>query len=135
MIVGKVLTGFFVMLGVLLAALTDRFPSIFGYMQTMRSIFQGPLFAIIALGLLWARATGIGTVAGILFGVATSGMLFWVRNSVFTCPDPFLYITWWAFLARLAATATVSLMSEPEPPEKIEGLVFRRFQKTNEVPS
>ena len=127
MIVGKVLTVVFVAVGVLLAPLTARFPSIFGYFVTIYSVFQGPLLAILVLGFLWRRANGKGAVAGLALGVATSGTLFLIQDKVFTCPEPYLYIAWWAFLTGLVATVAVSLMTAPEPPEKIKGLVYRRL--------
>ena len=133
MIVGKIFTGCFVIIGIVLAPLTESFPSIFGYMQTMLSIFQGPLLAVIVLGLLWRRATGKGAVAGIVLGVITSSTLFWVKDLVFKCPEPFLYIAWWAFLVGLITTVAVSLFTAPEPQEKIEGLIFTWNRKIKEV--
>ncbi len=124
MIVGRIFTGFFIVSGVVLAPMTERFPSIFGYMQTMLSIFQGPILAIIVLGILWPRANGAGAVSGLFCGVITSSTLFWIKDLVFNCPEPFLYIAWWAFLAGLVATVTVSLLTEPIPREKIEDLLF-----------
>jgi len=135
MIVGRIFTGCFVLFGIVLAPLTERFPSIFGYMQTMLSIFQGPLLAVIVLGLLWRRTTGKGAVAGIILGVLTSGTLFWVRNLVFKTPEPFLYIAWWAFLVGLITTVVTSLFTAPEPQEKIEGLIFSGTRKNREVSS
>ena len=124
MIVGRVLVVLFVIIGVLLAPLTERVPSIFGYFVTIYSVFQGPLLAIIILGILWRRANGKGAIAGLIFGVSTSATLFWVQDIVFTCPEPYLYIAWWGFLAGLAPTVIVSLATEPEPAEKIEGLIY-----------
>ena len=126
MIVGKIFTRCFIVMGVVLAPITDRFPSIFGYMQTMLSIFQGTLLALIVLGLLWPRATGKGAVAGLILGVFTSCTLFWAKDLVFKAPEPFLYIAWWAFVVALITTIIASLLSRPEPREKIEGLIFSR---------
>lgn len=125
MIVGKTLTVVFVIIGVFLAPITDLFPSIFGYMQTMLSIFQGPLLSIIVLGLLWRRANAKGAISGLIVGVMTSSTLFWVKDIVFTSEEPFLYIAWWAFLVGLLVTVTVSLLTRPEPDEKLEGLIYR----------
>ncbi len=122
--VGKILTGVFVIMGILLAPLAARFQSIFDYMQTMLSIFQGPLLAIIVLGLLWRRATGKGAVAGLCFGVLTSGALFWLRDLLYTCPEPFLYIAWWSFVAAIVTTVVFSLLTKPEPEHKLHDLVY-----------
>lgn len=130
LIVGRVLTLAFVVIGVFLAPITEKFPHIFGYMQTMLSIFQGPLLSIIVLGLLWRRANGKGAIAGLCLGVATSSTLFVIKDKVFTAPEPFLYIAWWAFLAGLVTTVVVSLLTKPEPPEKIEGLIYSSVRKS-----
>ena len=130
MIVGRVLTLVFVVTGVFLAPITEKFPHIFGYMQTMLSIFQGPLLSIIILGLLWRRANGKGAIAGLCLGVATSSTLFAIQDKLFTAPEPFLYIAWWAFLAGLVTTVVVSLLTKPEPPEKIEGLIYSSVRKS-----
>ena len=130
MIVGRVLVVIFVIIGVLLAPLTERVPSIFGYFVTIYSIFQGPLLAIIILGILWRRANGKGAVAGLIMGVSTSAILFWIQDIVFTCPEPYLYIAWWGFLAGLVPTVIVSLFTEPEPAEKIEGLIYSTTRKS-----
>ncbi len=133
MIVGRMLVVLFVIIGVLLAPLTERFPSIFGYFVTIYSVFQGPLLAIIVLGILWRRANGKGAIAGLILGVSTSATLFWVQDIVFTCPEPYLYIAWWGFLAGLVPTVIVSLATEPEPAEKIEGLIYSTVRKTDKA--
>ncbi|HUU27492.1 MAG TPA: sodium/solute symporter [archaeon] len=132
MIVGKVLTVIFVVIGIFLARLTENFSGIFTYMQTMLSIFQGPLLAIIVLGFLWRRANAKGAIAGLALGVTTSSTLFLIKDLLFTTPDPFLYIAWWAFLVGLTTTVIVSLFTEPEPPEKIEGLIYSAIPKIKE---
>ncbi|MCE5250276.1 sodium/solute symporter [bacterium] len=114
MIVGKIFIATFIVIGVLLAPIAGRFPSIYGYFQTVFSFFQGPLLAIITLGLFWKRANSIGASAGLILGVGTSVTLFWVRGEVFTAPEPFLYIAWWAFVASLAITVVVSLLTKPD---------------------
>jgi len=115
MLVGKTFIVIFIVLGVILAPITARFPTIYGYFQTMFSIFQGPLLALILLGLLWSRTTGIGGSIGLVVGVATSTMLFWLGDLVFSAPEPFLYIAWWAFVVAFITTVAASLLSKPEP--------------------
>lgn len=127
LVVGRICTAIFILMGILLAPLTEKFPSIFGYMQTMLSIFQGPLLALIVLGLLWKRATGRGAVIGLLLGVCTSSLLFWLKELIFSSPEPFLFIAWWAFLISLTTTIIFSLCTKPEPAEKIAGLTYQRY--------
>jgi len=124
MVVGKILIAFFLAFGVLSSPIAGRFPTIYGYFQTVFSFVQGPLLAVIALGLLWPRATSAGAIAGLTLGVTTSGTLFWVKDLIFKNPEPFLYIAWWAFVGAVVSTVVVSLLTPPEPPEKLDGLVF-----------
>ena len=124
MIVGKILIASFLTLGVISSPIAGKFPTIYGYFQTVFSFVQGPLLAVIALGLLWRRATGAGAIAGLIGGVSTSAILFWVKDMIFSNPEPFLYIAWWAFVVSLSSTIIVSLLTPEEPPEKLEGLVF-----------
>ncbi len=129
--VGKALIIVFVIIGISLAGLAEKFGSVFGYMQTMLSIFQGPLLSIILLGLLWKRATGKGATTGLILGVMTSSTLFWLKDGLFTAPEPFLYIAWWAFLVGFFTTVVVSLLTKPEPDEKLEGLIYSRVVEKN----
>lgn len=114
MLVGKIFIVIFLVGGVLLSPVAGKFPSIYGYFQTVFSIFQGPLLAIISLGLLWPRANGAGASAGLILGVMTSSTLFWIKDLVFTAPEPFLYIAWWAFCAAVVTTVIVSLLTKPD---------------------
>jgi Na+/proline symporter len=51
------------------------FGSIFEAFQTFLSFFQGPLLALLLLGMLTKRTTGWGGVAGMLVGVGTAAVL------------------------------------------------------------
>ena len=124
MIVGKILIATFLILGVASAPIAGLFPSLYGYFQTVFSFVQGPLLVIIGLGLLWRRTTAQGAVAGLITGVATSGALFWIKDLIFTTPEPFLFIAVWAFAASFIAAVVVSLLTPPPPAEQLDGLVF-----------
>ncbi|MFC1508801.1 sodium/solute symporter [Candidatus Omnitrophota bacterium] len=128
MLTGKTFIVIFLVLGVILAPISGRFPTIYGYFQTVFSIFQGPLLAIIALGLLWKRATGFGASVGLVLGVMTSSTLFWVKDLVFTAQEPFLYIAWWAFIAALLTTIAASLVTKPDPSIRWEKAAAPRIE-------
>jgi Na+/proline symporter len=124
--VGKVLTAFFIILAVFLAPVTDKFSGVFAALQTLLSIFQGPTFAILLLGMIWKRANSYGAMTGLIIGVATSSTLFWIKDGIFQTTDPFLYIAWWSFVTAVLATIIVSLLTAPKPIETLKDLVYTR---------
>jgi SSS family solute:Na+ symporter len=73
MILGRWLTAGFLAGGAIASDfMRENFGSVFDAYQTMLSQFQGPLFALLLLGMLTKRATASGAVSGMLAGVATS---------------------------------------------------------------
>lgn len=127
--VGRILTCFFIIWGIVFAQYSANFESIYTLIQTLMTLFQGPSLAIIVLGVLWKRTTGIGALAGLVGGLCcSSGMLFvnaYASEPLFQIQDPYLYIAWWSFVFSLVLTAVVSLITPAEPEEKLRGLVYR----------
>jgi len=121
--VGRVLTLVFIVFAIFFAPVTQKFPGIYVAMQTLLSIFQGPTFAITLLGISWKRATQWGGLAGLLSGVAISSYLFLVMKW------SFLYIAWWSFLGAMIVNVIVSLLTKPEPDDKLNGLVYGLVMK------
>lgn len=126
LIVGRILTGFFVLFGVLFAPVTDKFPGIYVAMQNLLSLFQGPTLATLLLGILWWRATKWGGLFGLTGGVAAAGLLFAFKIN-------FLYVAWWSFVASGTINIIVSLFTSPEKPEKLRGLVYRYLEMDDEA--
>jgi len=122
--VGRFLTIVFIILAVVLAPLTAKFQGIFSAMQTLLSIFQGPTFAILLLGMVWKRANSAGAIAGLIAGVTTSSTLFWIKDGIFQAADPFLYIAWWSFVAGITACIFVSLLTVPKSAETLKDLMY-----------
>ncbi|MFQ5868199.1 MAG: hypothetical protein ACE5IT_09460, partial [bacterium] len=121
--VGRILTLIFVIWAIVFAPVTKKFPGIYVAMQTLLSIFQGPTFAITLLGLYWKRANQWGGLFGLLGGVAISSFLFLKMHW------SFLYIAWWSFVGALLINIIISLLTRPEPIEKLEGLVYGLVMK------
>lgn len=115
--VGRFLTFIFIIWGVIFAPVTQKFPGIYVAMQNLLSIFQGPTFATVLLGVAWARATQWGGLGGLVGGVIVSSSLFGIGMN-------FLYVAWWSFCASLIINIIISLSTKPEPLEKIQGLVY-----------
>ena len=95
-------------------------------------MFQGPVLAILLLGIMWRRTTQWGGLAGLVLGVMFTTLLNNI-DGIFPSDDPFLFIAWWSFVFSMVVTVLVSLVTPPEPDEKIRGLVFGQVMKDGEI--
>ena len=66
--VGRMATVFGVLVSIAAAYLAGLFGNIMDFLQTIFSMINAPLFAVIFLGMFWKRATGNGAFAGLLGG-------------------------------------------------------------------
>jgi SSS family solute:Na+ symporter len=102
---------------------------IYAIFQTLMAFFQGPAFAILLLGILWRRATGRAALIALLSGIATSVSLYALNQPavyeslgwppLFQIQEPFLYFSIWAFLVTATLLIVISLLSNPDPDEKL----------------
>ena len=128
-----------ILFALLLTRLSDK-SGIYVIFQTLMAFFQGPALAVLLGGLLWKRATGIAAVVSFVVGVAFSVLLFalsqpavytiWGLEPLFQIADPFLYFSIWAFLLSLTLLVVISLLTRPEPEEKVAQLVYHRRRTT-----
>jgi len=129
LIVGRIATVALLVFGVITSPVSTFFPGIYVAVQTFLSFFQGPIFSVLLLGMLWPRATQWGGLAGLVGGITVSAVLYVFKGSLFTIEDPFLYVSWWSFVAGFIITTVVSLMTTPYPRERLYGLVYRLHEK------
>ncbi|MBN2088783.1 sodium/solute symporter [candidate division KSB1 bacterium] len=122
--IGRLVTLILLIMGVFTSPLSAKFPGMYVYVQTLLSIFQGPTLGIVLLGMLWRRTTQWGGLAGLIGGICISVLLFTFKSALFFIQEPFLYISWWSFIGTLIITISISLLTLPEPQEKLYGLVF-----------
>ncbi len=66
--VGRMATVFGVLVSIAAAYLAGLFGNIMDFLQTIFSMINAPLFAVIFLGMFWKRATGHGAFIGLLGG-------------------------------------------------------------------
>ena len=132
LVVGRCFTAGFIVLAGLLAPIIGQTESIYVFIQTALSLFQGPTLAILLLGVCWRRTTGWGGLAGLVLGVAFCFILNYTEG-LFPSDDPFLFVAWWSFVFALVVTVAVSLLTPPEPDEKIRGLVWGQVTKDGEI--
>ena len=124
LVVGRILTGVFIIVAAVTApyVASERL-GIYNFIQTLLSLFQGPTLALLLLGIMWRRTTGTAAVAGLVTGVVFCVALNFA-DGVFPSEDPFLFVALWSFLLTLGITVAVSLVTAPEPEEKIAGLTW-----------
>jgi len=127
--VGRVTTILLLIFGVLTAPVSKKFPGIYVAIQTFLSFFQGPIFSILLLGIFFRRITAWGGCAGLVGGITVSISLYLNKSSLFTIEDPFLYVSWWSFVAGFIITIVVSIFTKPHPEQKLYGLVYRLAEK------
>jgi len=125
--VGRMTTVVLLFIGVATAPISDFFPGIYVAVQTFLSFFQGPLFAILLLGIFWPRTTSIGGLTGLIVGIGFATILNVFQDSIFTIEDPFLYVSWWSFVLAFLVTFLVSIFTSPHSAERLEGLIFRKM--------
>ena len=115
--------------GVITSPITQYFEGIYIAIQTFLSFFQGPVFSVLMLGIFWRRATQWGGLLGLLGGIMVSALLYAFKGYLFEIEDPFLYVSWWSFLAGLVIAVVVSLFTKPHPEERLYGLVYRLAER------
>ena len=66
--VGRIATVFGVLLSIASAYIASKFGNIMDFLQTIFSMINAPLFAVIFLGMFWKRTTGHAAFTGLLSG-------------------------------------------------------------------
>ena len=130
--VGRIFTVLFVVGAAAMSPVLANQTSMYNFIQTALSMFQGPVFAILLLGIMWRRATQWGGLAGLLLGVACSTVLNYTPG-LFPSENPFLFVAFWSFVFSMLVTVVVSLLTKPEPEEKIRGLTFGQVMKDGQI--
>jgi SSS family solute:Na+ symporter len=133
LVVGRTFTVAFIFLSAILAQRMSKLDAgIYVFIQSCLAIFQGPVFGVLLVGLLWRRANQWGGLSGLVLGVVSTIILN-NTEGIFPSANPFLFIALWSFLLSSAVTIVVSLLTPPDPPEKTEGLVFGQVMKEGKV--
>jgi SSS family solute:Na+ symporter len=131
LMVGRITTLVLLVIGVITSPISAKYPGMYVAIQTFMSYFQGPLFAILLLGIFWKRTTQWGGVFALILGIGFAIYLNVTKEQHFTIEDPFLYISWWSFVFAFIVNVTVSLVTKPHSKERLEGLVFSSKILTN----
>lgn len=149
--VGRLATVFGVLVSIAAAYLAGMFGNIMDFLQTIFSMINAPLFAVIFLGMFWKRSTGHGAFFGLLLGflvaLAHHGLTApanadslvkggWLGAVLHTYPVEMAQNFWTAIFACATATlvtVVVSLATKREKTdEELQGLVYAFTPKISE---
>jgi SSS family solute:Na+ symporter len=127
--VGRGLILLFLVGGLFGAAWVDRrYPSVFEAFQSFMSIFQGPLFALLLLGMTTRFTTSGGGVVGMVSGLSVALALHtaptwspWVWGDSWSVS--YLWVAWWSFAAAVGGIVAGSLVTPRYDDERLRGLV------------
>jgi SSS family solute:Na+ symporter len=149
--VGRMATIFGVLVSIAAAYLAGLFGNIMDFLQTIFSMINAPLFAVIFLGMFWKRTTAHGAFLGLLLGflialthhgvTAPEGATTLVKGGwlgiVHTYPVEMAQNFWTAIFACAAATiitVCVSLVTtRKKTDEELAGLVYSLTPKMSET--
>ncbi|MEI7725019.1 MAG: sodium:solute symporter family protein [Bacteroidota bacterium] len=140
--VGKMATIFGVIVSIAAAYLASLFGNIMDFLQTIFSMINAPLFAVIFLGMFWKRTTGHAAFTGLLFGftiallhhgltvpegAATLVKGGWITN-LHTYPVEMAQNFWtaiFAFSTSALVTVFLSLATkQKKTDDELKGLVY-----------
>ncbi|MCK9422013.1 MAG: hypothetical protein M0Q38_05410, partial [Bacteroidales bacterium] len=148
--VGRMATIFGVVVSIAAAYLASLFGNIMDFLQTIFSMINAPLFAVIFLGMFWKRTTGHAAFTGLLagffiallhhgltspLGAATLVKGGWICH-LYTYPVEMAQNFWTAIFAWTTATVVtivVSLVTKQQKSEgDLKGLVYSLTPKFKE---
>ena len=148
--VGRLATIFGVLVSIAAAYLASLFGNIMDFLQTIFSMINAPLFAVIFLGMFWKRTTGhaafTGLLAGFMIALIHHGLTYpegadtlvkggWIYH-LFAYPVEMAQNFWTAiFACSTSAIVTVGLSlvtKKIKSDEELKGLVYSLTPKLNE---
>ncbi|HUX97718.1 MAG TPA: sodium:solute symporter family protein [Bacteroidales bacterium] len=140
--VGRIATVFGILLSIASAYIASKFGNIMDFLQTIFSMINAPLFAVIFLGMFWKRTTGHAAFSGLLtgflmallhhgltipFGTTTLFKGGWIA-AVHTYPVEMAQNFWTAIIAFTVSTVvTVGLTfmtTQKKSNDELVGLVY-----------
>jgi solute:Na+ symporter, SSS family len=140
--VGRISTVFGILLSIASAYIASKFGNIMDFLQTIFSMINAPLFAVIFLGMFWKRTTGhaafTGLLAGFLMALLHHGLTIpagattlvkggWIAT-LHTYPVEMAQNFWTAIIAfTVSTTLTVVLTfltKQKKSEEDLKGLVY-----------
>ncbi len=121
---GRVTTFVVMVVAVVWAPQIQNFPSLWTYLQSILAYLTPPIVAIFLVGIFWKRANRHGAFAAFVLGIGLGIVGFIVNEIAGLFSLHFLYAAALSFVGSVVLIVVGSLLTEPEPEEKVEGLTW-----------
>ena len=119
-IIGRIVTGVFMLLAAAWAPVILDFPSLWQYLQTVLAYLSPPVVACFVIGLFWTGANRDSAFAGLVVGHLAAIALAVAEWQIPGFGIQFLYIPPILFAVSGATIAAVSWAGEPPDPKTVE---------------
>ena len=123
---GKIITFAVLIIGVILAPVTNMFKGIYIFIQQVLSLFQGPVFALIILGILYRKGTAMAGLISLVSGLIFAAILNLYGMNM-------LYLAFWSFIFSLLILVIVSRFTTPKTDEELINLTYFDTLKKEET--
>ncbi len=120
LVVGRYLTLIFLLAAMATAPLIAYMGGIYQFIQTMLSLFQGPMLALLLLGAFTRRATPKAGLWTLISGVVIAAAILMAGVNM-------LFVAFFSFLYSLAALWIISGFTPPDEPIDFEKLTYTPF--------
>ncbi|MEU6482762.1 sodium:solute symporter family protein [Streptomyces sp. NPDC046887] len=126
---GRLITAIGVVASIGTAFLAASFSNIMGYLQTLFSFFNVPLFVVFIIGMFWKRASVKSGFYGLLAGTTAAMANYFIvyKQGVIAIPTDqganFVSAIV-GFVAGAVVMVAVTLFTAPKPEEQLAGLVY-----------
>ncbi len=119
---GRMITIAALAAGILCAPLTAQFRGIYVYVQQLLSFFQGPVFALLLMGILFKRITPRAGLWSLLLGLGFAALLGLAGLNM-------LYMAFWSFVMSVALLFGISAFTRPKSASELENLTYTSVVK------
>ncbi|WP_172385009.1 sodium:solute symporter family protein [Streptomyces sp. MNP-20] len=126
---GRLITAIGVLASIGTAFIASSFSNIMGYLQTLFSFFNVPMFVVFVIGMFWKRASMKSGVWGLVAGTSAAMLnYFWIyKQGVVDIPTDqganFVSAIV-GFVAGAVVMVVVTLFTAPKPEAELAGLVY-----------
>ena len=121
--IGRLLTLFLLLLSMCTAPLVAEMGGIFTFLQTILSLFQGPMLALLILGAFTRRATPQAGLRTLISGVIVASATSYAGVNM-------LYVAFSSFIYALIALWVLSGVTPPHPDKDLSHLTYSPWSRS-----